>query len=166
MFFDQLSSFAGASPWNLMLLLALLGLTVAIVVNEFKSATRGYKAVSPARLTELINREDALVIDVSPAAEYEKGHIIGSRHVPMSQFDPESKQISKARELPVAVVCRNGITSGTAAKRLVAAGFKQVHALEGGVAAWQQADLPLAKGRDKGRERGEKSDKPGKIAKA
>lgn len=163
MFLDQLTSFAGASPWNLMLLLALLGLTVAIVVNEFKSATRGYKAVSPARLTEMINREDALVVDVSPAAEYEKGHIIGSRHVPMSQFDPESKVLSKVRELPVVVVCRNGITSNTAAKRLVAAGFKNVSSLEGGVAAWQQAELPLAKGRDKGRERGEK---PGKAAKA
>lgn len=163
MSFDQLSSFVGASPWNLMLLLGLVGLTVAIVVNEFKSATRGYKMLSPAGLTERINREDALVVDVSPAAEFEKGHIIGSRHVPMSQFDPESKLLSKVRELPVVVVCRNGITSGTAAKRLVAAGFKDVSALEGGVAAWQQAELPLAKGREKGRERGEKPAKPAKA---
>ena len=55
--------------------------------------------------------------------------------------------LAKVRELPVAVACRTGTASADAAKRLVKAGFKQVFWLDGGVAAWQQANLPLVKGK-------------------
>jgi len=143
-FLERLPEFIGNHP---ILTLAFVGIGVALIVNEISRLTRGYKAVSPAELTRLINREDALVVDVSPINDFEKGHIVGSRHVAMSQFDPESKLLAKVKEMPVAVVCRAGMQSDQAAKRLVKAGFKHVYALEGGVAAWQQADLPLAKGK-------------------
>ncbi len=132
---------------HLLLSLALGGITVAIIVNELSRFTRGYKALSPALLTQLINRENALVVDVSPINDFEKGHIVGSKSVVMSQFDPENKQLAKARELPVAVVCRNGMTSAQAAKRLVKAGFQKVYWLDGGITSWQTSDLPLARGR-------------------
>jgi rhodanese-related sulfurtransferase len=64
-----------------------------------------------------------------------------------SQFDPENKLLANARELPVVVVCRTGQGSADAAKRLKKAGFTKVFWLDGGIAAWQQADLPLVKGR-------------------
>ena len=107
----------------------------------------GYKTVSPAQLTDLINRESALLVDVSAIAEFDKGHILGSKHVAMSQFDPENKLLAKAKELPVAVVCRTGQTSSEAAKRLHKAGFTRVYWLNDGLNAWIQADLPLTKGR-------------------
>lgn len=141
---ERLPEFIGNHP---ILVLAWVGLTVAILMYEFSRATRGYKALSPAQLTRLMNQDGALVVDVSAIAEFEKGHILGSRHVAMSQFDPENKVLAKVRELPVAVVCRTGMQSAGAAKRLVKAGFKNVNWLDGGVAAWQGADLPLAKGR-------------------
>ena len=127
--------------------LLFVGVTVALIGNELSRFTRGYRAVSPAQLTALINGDNALVVDVSAPADFEKGHVIGSRSVAMSQFDPENKQLAKARELPVALVCRNGTTSAGAAKRLSKAGFTRVYWLDGGIAAWQQADLPLAKGK-------------------
>ena len=133
---------------NLILSLAFVGITAALIVNELSRFTRGYKALTPALLTQMINRENALVVDVSPLNDFEKGHIVGSKNVVMSQFDPENKQLAKARELPVALVCRNGMTSGQAAKRLVKAGFQKVYWLDGGVGAWQSADLPLARGRN------------------
>jgi rhodanese-related sulfurtransferase len=129
------------------LCLGFVGVTVALIGNELSRFTRGYRAIGPAQLTGLINREDALVVDVSPPADFEKGHVIGSRNVAMSQFDPENKQLAKVRELPVALVCRTGVTSAAAAKRLVKAGFKQVYWLDGGVASWQSADLPVARGK-------------------
>lgn len=132
---------------HLLLSVALVGITVALIVNELTRFTRGYKALTPALLTHLINRENALVVDVSPINDFEKGHVVGSRNVVMSQFDPENKQLAKARELPVALVCRSGTVSAQAAKRLVKAGFKQVYWLDGGIGAWQSADLPLARGR-------------------
>jgi rhodanese-related sulfurtransferase len=65
----------------------------------------------------------------------------------MSQFDPENKQLAAARALPVVLVCKAGQTSGAAAKRLRKAGFEHVYVLDGGIGAWQQAGLPLTKGR-------------------
>jgi rhodanese-related sulfurtransferase len=142
--FQQLQVFLGN---HLILALGLAGVTIALIVNEMSRFTRGYRAVSPAQLTALINRENALVVDVSASGDFEKGHVVGSRNVAMNQFDPENKQLAKARELPVAMICRNGTTSADAAKRLVKAGFKNVHWLDGGISAWQQANLPLAKGK-------------------
>ncbi len=141
---DRLIEFASHHP---VLVLALVGLTIAIVLNELSRFWRGYAALRPAELTRLLNQDEALLIDVSGANDFEKGHITGARHVAMSQFDPENKVLAKARDLPVAVVCRNGMTSAGAAKRLVKAGFKRVYWLDGGVAAWQQADLPLVRGK-------------------
>ncbi len=132
---------------HLLLSLGLVGITVALVLNELSRFTRGYKALTPPLLTQLINRENALVVDVSPLNDFEKGHIVGSKNVVMSQFDPENKQLAKARELPVALVCRNGMVSAQAAKRLVKAGFQNVYWLDGGIASWQSSDLPLARGR-------------------
>jgi rhodanese-related sulfurtransferase len=65
----------------------------------------------------------------------------------MSQFDPENKKLAAAKALPVVVVCKDGQVSGGAAKRLRKAGFEQVYVLDGGIAGWRQADLPLVKGR-------------------
>jgi rhodanese-related sulfurtransferase len=126
----DLLAFAGRNP---MLSLALAGLTVAIIGNEVMQLFRGFKALRPAELTALVNRENALVVDLRPSAEFEKGHIPGSKNVQMSQFDPENKQLAPAKSLPVVLVCK--------------AGFEHVHILDGGIGAWQQADLPLVKGR-------------------
>jgi len=141
---DALLDFASRNP---LLSMALAGLTVALVATEVARLFRGYKTLRPAELTALINRDDALVVDLSPIADFEKGHIAGSRSVQMSQFDPESKLLAAAKALPVVVVCRTGVTAAGAAKRLKKAGFAQVYLLDGGIAAWRQADLPLVKGR-------------------
>ena len=142
--FETLSAFAGRHP---ILSLALAALTIAIVLNEFSRVFRGYKGLRPAELTALINRDNALVIDCGLTPISEKGHIPGAKNVLMGQFDPEHKQLAAAKSLPVVLVCQSGQTADGAAKRLKKAGFEHVHVLEGGIGAWQQADLPLVKGR-------------------
>ena len=141
---DRLIDFFQA---NLLLSLALLGLTLALVFTEVARLFRGFKGISPSQLTHLINHEDALVLDIRGQGDFEKGHIIGSRHLLPSQVDPEGKLLAKAKEKPVVVVCAAGITATGVASRLVKAGFEQVSVLEGGIGAWQQASLPLAKGK-------------------
>jgi rhodanese-related sulfurtransferase len=141
---ETLKAFAAGSP---ILSLAFAGLTVAIIVTEVKRLFRGYKSLSPAELTRLINSDNALVVDLSASADFEKGHIASSRNVLPSAFDPENKLLAPAKALPVVVVCRDGNASASAAARLKKAGFGQVHWLDGGIAAWKQADLPLVKGR-------------------
>jgi rhodanese-related sulfurtransferase len=142
--FQELMAFAGR---NQMLALAFAGLTVAIIATEIARLTRNFKVVRPAEVTALVNRDNALVVDLRPIADFEKGHIPGAKNVLMSQFDPENKRLASARALPVVLVCKTGQSAGEAAKRLKKAGFERVFVLDGGITGWQQADLPLAKGR-------------------
>ena len=140
----ELMAFAGRHP---ILSLALAGITLAILYNEIAGRLGGYRRLGPAQLTALINRDNALVVDLRPIADFDKGHIAGSKNVQMSQFDPENKQLAPAKALPVVLVCKLGESAVGAAKRLRKAGFGNVSLLEGGIQAWQAADLPLVKGR-------------------
>ena len=142
--FAELAAFAGRNP---VLSLALAGLTIAILANEILSLFSGIRRIGPAQLTAMVNRDNALVVDLRAISDFEKGHIAGAKNVLMSQFDPENKALAPAKELPVVLVCQVGQTASTAAKRLRKAGFAQVAVLEGGIQAWQSADLPLVKGR-------------------
>ena len=137
-------AFAGRHP---LLSLALAGLTLALIYHELSGRLSGVRRIGPAQLTALINRDNALVVDLRPSADFEKGHIASAKNVQMSQFDPENKQLAAAKALPVVLVCKAGESATGAAKRLLKAGFGNVSVLEGGVQAWQAADLPLVKGR-------------------
>jgi rhodanese-related sulfurtransferase len=121
-------------------------LLVALIATQVASLFSKITELSPAGLTGLINRDSPLLIDISPRESFEKAHVPGARHVAMSQFDPENKSLAKAKDLPVVLICRSGQTTGKAAQRLVKAGFTHVYTLAGGMAAWQQAQLPVAKG--------------------
>ncbi|MDX2300830.1 MAG: rhodanese-like domain-containing protein, partial [Xanthomonadaceae bacterium] len=83
-----LSSFVAA---HTALVLAFVAVTGALIYTELARLTRGYRAISPAQVTDLINRENALVVDIRALADFEKGHIVGARHMVLSQFDPENK---------------------------------------------------------------------------
>ncbi|MBB6065410.1 rhodanese-like domain-containing protein [Pseudoxanthomonas broegbernensis] len=141
---ETLMAFAGRHP---MLSLALVGLTLAIVYTEIARLLRGYTSLKPAELPALMNQHGALVVDLSAIADFEKGHIAGSRNLTPSQFDPQGKLLAGARQSPVVLVCRNGMASTAAARKLKKAGFEQVYWLDGGIGAWQAASLPLVKGR-------------------
>ena len=142
--FEELLAFLGR---NQMLSLILAALTAAIIFNEISRLFRGFKTLRLAELTALVNRDNALVVDLRPSGDFAKGHISGSKNVQMSQFDPENKQLSAAKALPVVLVCKTGSTATDAAKRLKKAGFQNVYVLDGGIGGWQQADLPLVKGK-------------------
>jgi rhodanese-related sulfurtransferase len=133
---------------HLALAALFLVLVLALVALEVMKLLRKYQELTPAALTQLINRENALVIDLSAYADFEKAHIPGSRHIAPSQFDPEHKDLAKARELPIVCVSKAGAEADKAAQRLVKAGFTRVYTLGGGVFAWQQAQLPVAKGKN------------------
>ena len=143
----DLNSLFDFASRHALLAILLAVITVGLAYTEVARLFRSYKVLRPAGLTALINRENALVVDLSASSEFEKGHIPGSRNVQPSQFDPENKQLAAAKALPVVAVCRTGQASANAAKRLKQAGFEHVYWLDGGILAWQQADLPLVKGR-------------------
>lgn len=143
-FLHKLPAFVGN---HLALSALFVILLVAVIVTQLMTLLRKYKELTPAGLTLLMNRENPLLVDISPRDSYEKSHIPGAKHVLMSQFDPESKDLAKAKDLPVVVICRAGQTAQGAAQRLVKAGFQKVYFLGGGMGAWTQAQLPVAKGK-------------------
>ncbi|MGC2518517.1 MAG: rhodanese-like domain-containing protein [Burkholderiales bacterium] len=105
----------------------------------------GGAAVSTQEATLMINRQDALVLDVREPAEFEKGHVIGARNVPLSQLEGRVGDLEKHKAKPVIVICASGNRSRSALGAMRRLGFQQVFELAGGVAAWQQAGLPLEK---------------------
>jgi rhodanese-related sulfurtransferase len=122
-------------------------LLVALIVAQISTLFSQTRELTPAGLTQLINRDSPLLIDLSAIGDFEKMHVPGARHVLMSQFDPENKELAKAKELPVVVMDKDGQGNSTkATQRLVKAGFQKVYYLGGGVLAWHAAQLPVAKG--------------------
>jgi len=101
--------------------------------------------VSTLQATQMMNREDALVIDVRDADAYAKGHILGAKSIPLVELGRRAADLQKHKAKAVIVSCQNGDRSASAAATLRQNGFARVHPLNGGFAAWQQAGLPVEK---------------------
>jgi rhodanese-related sulfurtransferase len=106
---------------------------------------RGRGGLSAAAATQLINRRNAVVVDLRPAAEYAGGHLPSARHVEFGELQAKVAQLVKNKSNPVLLVCQNGQQSNKAARIVRDAGYAEVHVLEGGVNAWQQAGMPVVK---------------------
>ena len=100
--------------------------------------------VGTTEAVRLINREKGLLIDVSEPAEFAAGHPGGARNVPLGSLE-SSKDLPGNKTLPLILVCPTGARAGRAAGLLRKAGYAQVVALSGGVAAWREASLPIEK---------------------
>lgn len=105
----------------------------------------GVPQVGVAEAVNLINRRDAVVLDVRTQGEYGAGHLVGARHVPLGDLKARMSELERFRERPVLVHCASGSRSQVAAKTLKDAGFKEVFNLQGGMGAWTQAGMPTEK---------------------
>ena len=121
----------------------------ALTIFSFLIRPPSQKSVSPNQVTQLINREDALVLDVREAGEYSAGHLTDSRNIPLAQLVDRASELDRFKTVPVIVVCQTGARSGGAVKQLEKLDFANVHDLAGGVNAWREAGLPLKKGSKK-----------------
>lgn len=101
--------------------------------------------LGPADAVLLINRENAMVVDVRDEAEYAAGHITDARHIPLDQLDARIDELRKFKDKPILVNCQAGMRSGKACGVLKKHGFSKVYNLQGGLNAWQQAKLPVVK---------------------
>jgi rhodanese-related sulfurtransferase len=137
----QLVEFIGNHwPLFLALLVVLLLLTYNLAVGDKGS-------VDPVSATDLINHKDAAVIDVRPAADFAKGHIINAQNIPINGFKSQIGALQKYKAGPVVIACRSGAQSSIACQVLRKSGFAEVYNLRGGVLAWQNANLPLTRKR-------------------
>jgi rhodanese-related sulfurtransferase len=100
--------------------------------------------VTTAEAVTLINREKAVLIDVSEPAEYGAGHPVGAKNVPIGSLE-KSGDLPKNKALPLVVVCPTGGRASRAVPVLKKLGFDKVHVLAGGLASWREANLPVEK---------------------
>lgn len=126
----------------------LVGTFVVLVVLFFVlESRRGGKTVSSQQLTNLMNKDEGLVLDVRESKDFREGHITGSRNIPFSKLKDSLDEIGSYKEKPVVIVCKMGQHAGAAGKILHAAGFTNVLRLSGGITTWKSDGLPLVKGK-------------------
>jgi rhodanese-related sulfurtransferase len=113
--------------------------------SYFGNKFRGIKEVNPSEALQLINHKNAIVLDVREQSEYDAGHILHAKLMPLGKLKERVGELEKYRDSSILVVCRTGNRSGTACFILGRQGFGQAYNLAGGVQAWQQANLPLEK---------------------
>ncbi|MEO8654985.1 MAG: rhodanese-like domain-containing protein, partial [Ramlibacter sp.] len=92
----------------------------------------------------LINREKAVLVDVSAPAEYAAGHANGARSIPLGSL-AGAKELPSNKTLPVVLMCATGTRSARAARQLRKAGHEKVVSVAGGLKAWRDAGLPVQK---------------------
>ena len=137
--------FLQKSPLN-MLLFGLAASSGVMLVWPFVSrAFRQSHEVGAFEAVQLINRRDAVVLDVRDTGDYSAGHITGAKHLPEAQLAERMKELEKFKLRPIVVCCRTGTRAPVVTDNLRKQGFAEAFALSGGIAAWQQASLPLEK---------------------
>lgn len=142
---EQYFIFLQKSPYHMLLLGLALSSGVMLLWPLISRPFRQANEIGAFDAVQLINRRDALVLDVRDSGDYEAGHVGNAKHVPESQLADRAKELEKYKSRPVVVSCRNGMRSSAIAATLRKEGFAEAFALRGGIAAWQQAGLPLEK---------------------
>jgi rhodanese-related sulfurtransferase len=139
--FNQLNEFIANHP---LLFMALLAILAMLVGGELRHRLGKVKQVTPGEATRLLNHEDAIMVDMRTDKDYRDGHIVNAVHAPA---DNAAGKLQKYRDQSLIIYCRNGQQSVKLGGELVKQGFGSVYHLKGGILAWQQADLPLSKGK-------------------
>ena len=125
---------------------AFVAILSLLIIDLFGARLKGYPAVGPGEATQLINREDAVVLDIREDNEFHSGHIVNAVHVPLGFLKDRQASLEKYKSKPIIAVCRSGNRSGSACSQLKKAGFENIYNLKGGMMAWQHAGLPIDKG--------------------
>ncbi|ADP98768.1 MULTISPECIES: rhodanese-like domain-containing protein [Marinobacter] len=115
---------------------------VAILILESR---RGGAKISAQGAVNLINKDEAVVVDIRDRKEFGEGRITGSINIPLNSLKSRVGELSKFKDKQIIVADKMGQHSAMAVKQLNAEGFSNVVRLNGGVADWKASNLPLVK---------------------
>ena len=136
---DQVIEFIGNHPF-------LVGSFVLLLTIFVRNETRrGGHAVSAQQLVNMVNRENAVVLDVRDKKEFDQGHIVNAVNIPFAALSGRLDELKKYREQPVVVACKQGQHAGSAGTLLRKAGFDNISRLTGGIVEWRNQNLPVVK---------------------
>lgn len=128
-----------------LLFLALVLILALLVASVAKERLLGFKEIKPGEAVEMINHQDAVVLDVREPAEFSAGHILNAVNVPLAALEERVAELEPYRTRPVIVCCRTGPRAARASALLRRKDFAAVSKLSGGILAWESAGLPLTK---------------------
>ncbi len=137
---DQVIEFVTNHPF---LVGTFVLLVVAFVRNEMR---RGGSSVSAQGLVDLVNRENAVVVDVRDGKEYASGHIVDAINIPYSSLESRWEELKPFEDRPIVVACKMGQHANAAGTLLRQKGFGNVAKLTGGIMEWRNQNLPVVKG--------------------
>lgn len=109
----------------------------------------GVTSISPKQLYDCLAAGQAIdVLDVRTPVEYREVHASCARNVPLDQLDVAQVMAGHGDSTrPLYVICRSGGRGQQACEKFRAAGFTNVINVEGGTQAWDQAGLPVVRGK-------------------
>jgi rhodanese-related sulfurtransferase len=139
---DKIPEFVMNHPGLFVALAIILGVMMA---GPLLARIQGLNPIGPNQALSLMNHQDAVVLDVREDKEYEQGHILGSKHLPLSQLEDALKTLKADKDKPVIVVCNSGARSKSVCSALSKQEYQSVHNLTGGIMAWKSANLPLTR---------------------
>lgn len=142
---EQLLEFTNNHLWLTAGLVASLFL---VIFTEFRLQSRAGTDLGVADAIRLIN-DDAQVLDIRSPDEFAKGHIAGARNLTADQVGADDNKLESLKDRKIIVACQNGMQCSRVVGDLRRKGYGDVFALKGGIAAWQQDNLPLVSGRKK-----------------
>ena len=128
------------------ILAVVLAIVVVAVWAVNTHRNKGFKSVSTAEFAQIISDTTAVqLVDVRTKGEYDEGHISGALLIDTDSYNFQDKATAQlSKEKPVAVYCRSGRRSASAASQLVKLGYEVIN-LDGGILAWERAKMPIAK---------------------
>jgi rhodanese-related sulfurtransferase len=128
--------------WALVLIAAVSG---ALLMWPGIAATAVGGGLTPDGAVQLMNRERAIVVDVSEVDEFATAHIRGARNVPVNDLPTRLPEVAKNKTVPLILVCPSGARSKRALGVAKSLGYARAVVLGGGLKAWRDANLPLEK---------------------
>jgi rhodanese-related sulfurtransferase len=139
---DKIIPFLQHNIW-LVLLTAFSG--IMLILPALRGKMSGANSAGTTEAVQLINHQNALVLDVREPNEFAAGHIANAKHIPLAQLSNTLKTLEKYKDKAIVVNCRSGARSAMACGVLRKNGYTQVYNLKGGIQAWEQAGLPTVK---------------------
>ena len=105
--------------------------------------------VSAKRLAELDGQGNVDLIDVRTPVEFREVRAVIARNVPLDSLDPHAvmKERNGTAINPLYVICHTGNRAGKACQQFIDAGYTNVVTVEGGTQAWDEAGLPVVRGK-------------------
>lgn len=126
----------------------LIGIALAsggMLVWPLISSGMAAGSLSANGAVQLINRDKAVVVDVSEVEEFAAGHVVGAKNIPLNQLEEKLPTAVKNKDLPLILVCSSGARANRALAMAKKLGYQQAQCLAGGLKSWKEANLPLEK---------------------